>query len=387
MKSSIFMAALILMSVGTTRSFAEAAVGESHQTKYILEKDVDRLTADPKEASQALTKDLNDRYGLQVSCSSGFWKFWHGLNSDECYIGLVNLQEAIAKKGVKKEDIPEGLKVELASHGGWQGLTFNNRKVCIPFDASSNAMEKFLGDQIEVAYNTSLAKLLKVNGATAEDLHDRYNISVRAKHLDPYQTHDGLEKLRVALQMLTTANHGKMSVRDMGFDAIVLARHDSQLVDEGQELVAHIDAMDSAGQMYMTLNHAISAPRKFNVGLENGMTWNEVTNFQESRELVGQLQSWFHENLPEKRVECLVSADSWSDYLYEISVPECRQGLETLQRAVGRLPEFRTSQKVDRIVIASAMVASSWVDSDEKTLYIDYGADVDKVVAALGEQK
>src|SRR6185312_5248014 len=106
-------------------------------------------------------------------------------------------------------------------------------------------------------------------------LHDRYKVSVRAEHLDPYQIHDGLENLRLALRMLVASTNGKQNAGDMGFDTIVLSNRDSRLFDSGRELVSKVDASETAGQIYMSLNQAIAAPRKINIGFDNGLTWVE----------------------------------------------------------------------------------------------------------------
>lgn len=275
------------------------------------------------------------------------------------------------------------LTLELGRPGLWQGLTFSNRDMRLPYNANPETMARFVTSELNLLFNTSLAELVKANEGMIKRIQSQYFVQVEPLPvLDVYETHDGLKKVEIAMRVFYGGQKpNEQEFRKLGIDALILSQVAAPLIEENGKLALTVDIDHHPGEIFMNMIHAVDAKAKTHWVGPARWTWEDVNRFRADREQVNRLLPNLKKALAVQDIECKLSyLDSGS-----IHMSSCRKGLETLQRAAAneKVKNIGNVRGVQKIVLKDLSFSTSDFDQARRLVELDYDIDADDIAEAF----
>lgn len=339
-------------------------------------QDLGKWSLSTSDALARAQGEIRAKSGFTVKCDRGWYGLWGSLSEDNCAVGLTRINAALEKvKPPVNRDQINRLTLELGRPGLWQGLTFSNRDMRIPYNANPETMAKFVSSELNLLFNTSLADLVKANEGMIKRIKSEYFIQVEPLPiLDVYETHDGLKKAEIAMRVFYGGQKpSEQEFRKLGIDTLVLSQAGAPLMEENGQLALTVDIDHHPGEIFMNMIHAVDTKGKTNWVGPARWTWEEVNRFRADRDQVNRMLPALQKALAVREIQCNLSyLESGS-----IHMSSCRKGLELLQRAAAneKVKNIGNVRGVQKIVVKD--LTFSKVDFDQTRRLVEFDPDID----------
>lgn len=353
-----------------TSAFAEPAK-DSKSWQERLGLDLTSFNFSTDEGVNQLKKDIYQRTGFKVDCDRGLYGLWGSLSVENCSIGLTKLDAALKNVSTKS---PLKVAIELGRPGLWQGVTFQEHTVKVPYNADPRTTTRFIDGELKLINEVSRGEMITLNNRLARRIADTYYVNViQDSFMNEFQNHDGLKKVDLAMQIYYAGRRPEpREAKKLGFDSIVLAQSASDMYENNGELRVDVDIVDHPGQIFMKLINAVKREdnvQPVHLSWMPAWTWNDVIRFREDQNRVNNLKPILRSQLGDRVVECLL--DNRSDRSIKLS--DCRAAMENLQKGVAAAKP-QVAPHVRKILIGNAgLIGRYWKSSPEATeIVIDY---------------
>ncbi len=362
--------------------------GEARSWRDRLTRELQNLAPAQSEMSEKLKNEILQKYGFKAECDKGYVRFWGALDEHNCVYGLTHLQAALAKvdRIVDPADLATYVTIEIGRPGLWQGLTILNREMKVPYNATPDRMSQFINRQLKMHFGLSKADMIKLNKALAKKIKDTYFVKVIPGYdvLDE-RYHDGLIKADLALQMVFVGKQPSPELAaQLGVDSLVISQFSSPIYEDEGELRRRLNVDDHPGQMFhdiiQGLNDHHESRWPFTRNFAPAWTWHDINTFRENRRHVHEMKAWFKSNLPNIEVKCVLKSEEYGN----ISIRECREGLDNLRKAIAQMSTQRKQvTAAPRVLIGSVPIRRYVYLPEKQAMLVHHGLGQDSFIKAL----
>lgn len=369
-----------------TLNVAPAQKTESQSLRDKIEAQVNRLNFNVDERNRQIMDDVEAKYGFNVQCDRGFAGLWSALKDGSCALGLSSLDKALADLEVPVDrEYLSSVTLEVTEAGQWQGITFTDRQIKVPYNAHPERIKEFVNKQLDILFNTSVNELEQENAQIVQELRDQYYYNVIPdENVDAAEFHEGLQRLRIAAQRsYGTVKPSREEFEKFGFDTVVIGKKYRGLYEDQGELRVKVDMKDSPGQLFLQLINQVDAPKtRFGKVMNFPLTsysWNDVTQFRQLRAEVQQFREEIAGLLPEQSVDCLLD----SKKNHSVNMAECHKGLRRLRESLYVNGQPTRVVEARPIIISDNALARRFQSNRSGALMVDYSNSVESMRKAL----
>lgn len=345
--------------------------------------DLGKWSINSNETIKKAEEEIFEHTGFRVHCDRGWSGLWGALSADNCAIGLTRINSALGQVRAPIDRAQLGrISIELGRPGLWQGITYVDREMHVPYNANPETIAGFVNSELNIFYGTSLADLIKSNENFRNKIKDQYFLQVDvAPILTAHEIHDGLRKVDMAMKIYFAGQAPTADeFRKLGLDTVVLNRFATPLMEESGRLRLGVNFKDHPGELFLDMIKAVRPDSRGKWLNSSIWTWSDVGTFRANRERVDRMKGELRKTLAVKQVECAMSyGDSGS-----IDMEDCRKGLESLQRAARNEALKNVGARgVEKILVKDLTLTRFDFDREHKVIELDYKIDDGDVLKAF----